>query len=611
MRPFLLTALIILIMPHRSYSAPKHKSTSLDKASVSIVHDKNYLDLRIDTDKDGKIDYWEIQKNNLKVQIFHSPHEILYIIKKFDDIKVHEGIYIQKQNKFYRISNKVRVQNLFNYSSDVCTQDNIHGKTSAEITDIVDRSISEDLVKSNLDPDCLDSLSDVQKAVNPLIQQENEIKKCLSNAPLEIFQGFEIQRIAIAEKFSTYMEKIRAGTKEKLFVCSGTEFQAIEGGKINFPMSFSDPSYNKNKVFHEIIHISDVTQNSDSSEEMAKNLTGLCIDKMSIEHLELPKFSASHKGLPTTASDVSLGDKDFSSNASVDIPAAIAEPLQQSGPSVSPTNMNRVADSSGSRTATETSKKQTSSVVASAEALLGPTPAHATSSSANSGSSSRSPASASSSSSGSAGVSYEGYAKSSKRTPIRAHGRNEATMPKGLKRSGKLAPGEFIKEEVDLTRTAPAAASSAARGTARAPTSASPSSPTPTPRRTALESKDSETPGGDVSPASPSVAATGRSGASADLSPISNTPIGRRPPSKPSNTRTPASVKSTSETTNKIVEDFSTDYNRMKSRLRQTNFVETLRENSITVFDYSGNKYGAERGDIIFVDKGDRFVRQK
>lgn len=52
-------------------------------------------------------------------------------------------------------------------------------------------------------------------------------------------------------------------------------------------------------------------------------------------------------------------------------------------------------------------------------------------------------------------------------------------------------------------------------------------------------------------------------------------------------------------------------YGEIKQRLRDPKFIRDLQKNSTTVFDTQGNRFGAAQGQVIFSDKGNRFVKEK
>jgi len=77
--------------------------------------------------------------------------------------------------------------------------------------------------------------------------------------------------------------------------------------------------------------------------------------------------------------------------------------------------------------------------------------------------------------------------------------------------------------------------------------------------------------------------------------------------------RSPASVRSfaTSTPTNLVQYFQSAPYKEIKQRLRDPKFIQDLKKNSTTVFDTQGHQFGAEQGQIIYSDKGNRFVKEK
>lgn len=52
-------------------------------------------------------------------------------------------------------------------------------------------------------------------------------------------------------------------------------------------------------------------------------------------------------------------------------------------------------------------------------------------------------------------------------------------------------------------------------------------------------------------------------------------------------------------------------YSTVKSKLKDSTFSKQLETQKITILDLYGNSYGAPKGEVIFLDQGDRFVRQK
>ncbi len=84
------------------------------------------------------------------------------------------------------------------------------------------------------------------------------------------------------------------------------------------------------------------------------------------------------------------------------------------------------------------------------------------------------------------------------------------------------------------------------------------------------------------------------------------------------NTRAPASVANTNRqsTSTAAREESITfvsngNYSTVKAKLKDSSFSKTLESQKITILDLYGNSYGAAKGEVIFLDQGDQFVRQK
>lgn len=55
----------------------------------------------------------------------------------------------------------------------------------------------------------------------------------------------------------------------------------------------------------------------------------------------------------------------------------------------------------------------------------------------------------------------------------------------------------------------------------------------------------------------------------------------------------------------------NSNYAQAKEKLSDPAFGKQLESQKITVLDLYGNSFGATKGEVIFLDQGDRFVRQK
>lgn len=92
-----------------------------------------------------------------------------------------------------------------------------------------------------------------------------------------------------------------------------------------------------------------------------------------------------------------------------------------------------------------------------------------------------------------------------------------------------------------------------------------------------------------------------------DRAPTSTT-VASPTPSATTNAKEIAPNAGRSEVVNLIV---SSNYSQTKAKLKEPEFTKKLQDQKITILDLYGSSYGATKGDVIFLDQGDRFVRQK
>lgn len=574
--------------------------------------DRNYNDIRIDYDKDGQTDYWEIQKDKLKIQVYFGKDETLYRFRKLINLSVQEQIYLNKKNekRLFLVKNQVRPMNKFNLTEG-CYQTTPVEKL---IKDLPVSPTFEDVFDIKF-KDCEDSFDDIIENFEPLYLERQAYADCIKNAPENIFKDSGNTPDLLSEKFLKYMQKFGNLNAETLFVCEGDTFNVGEFGPIKIPSNPKKFKDSKNAFFHEIIHTVDSNQSSEKlSEKLAVEISEFCKNPKEVNALAVAMVDKTTTSLTSVQSLIPLqSDAENASNqtakeSSAAIPAAAAEALISSSENTEPVSMNRIASNEGTVTTKKISESQTSGLIASANALMGPTPAYADKGSPRivsaSDSSRRSPASS--------GSGYESPAKNSDRKSNKeSSATNKATMPKGLKTAAGLKADEFIKEEIDLTATS---RKQNKRPNTSIPTTGSPvlTDPQLTPTTSTKESVfTAPSAGGQLAANPPTLNPSGGGGSIDASNPSVSTLSGRSV-----GVRKPASLRGTGSgpgnaVTTQIVSSFGQDYSVVKNRLRQGSFVEALRENNVTVFDLQGNKIGAERGNIIFVDKGDRFVRQK
>ncbi|MEN0060037.1 MAG: hypothetical protein AAGB31_14445, partial [Bdellovibrio sp.] len=288
----------------------------------------------------------------------------------------------------------------------------------------------------------------------------------------------------------------------------------------------------------------------------------------------------SSRGVPTTATETQLAAIANADKVTQAIPASVAEAPLDPPVEASPLAMNRLAEAGGSTAVAEVSRSQTSGILKMAESLLASTPAVAASGSATAvatSGSTRSPSSVSS------------------------------AKTKAFK-SSTVGKDEYIAEEIDLTKGT-SATSSAASKTNIVKTSADvEKEPTPAASSRAPANVPVVDASREVQVAQGSV---GGSASNASLPSSSNSGVRRNTQAR-GTASTGSGSGAYAPSQDEIVSFLSqSSYNQARQKLQDDKFVGNLRDNNITVMDLAGKTYGASNGNVIFVDQGDRFVRQK
>lgn len=183
-------------------------------------------------------------------------------------------------------------------------------------------------------------------------------------------------------------------------------------------------------------------------------------------------------------------------------------------------------------------------------------------------------------------------------------------LPASAVKARGIASDETIVEEIDLSkRSRNTAAAARAKATTSAANSRSPASSNggSNVEATALSDDGGQELGRAGSGAGPSAAGSG--GSRGSLLSENSSPAGQQAQARSASRAGGATASPARE---EIVSYFrNADYTQARRKLRDPNFIKILKDNSITVMDLAGNSFGATRGSTIFLDQGDRFVRQK
>lgn len=594
-------------------------SNSNEKRRVFSFSDENFDDTRIDYDEDKKIDYWKIKRGSLIIETYYRKDKTLFHIRKFDNAQVLERLVLLKNGRMRMVLSANRRQALFNYSkNDVVCGENELLHISSIIESLKTTSIDIPLCTENfLSNECFElsnqEFSDsISKAVESIYKapshrplSKNSALECLSDAKIKKYfiQKFgneigevEYEKVLIGYKKSILrFTRMQEGKSEPVLHCKQTDekspspsMRTSEDGKIQVQVKRNGEKYSvkelEKELFHETLHASSLID---------ENLTQIITDTCLASGISnIPIITANNQvsgGVVQTASSiVSQANITQAEKNAVVIPASVEAPLPPPSNS-SPIDMNRVAAIESTERVQSISNSQSRGIVRMAESVLAATPAVAAPSttglaSATSGStSSRLPAST--------------Y-KASTSAP--------AAKLLAKQNSNGLKPGEYIKEEIDLTQqSAPTRPRVAANAAEKPTVAASAKNGLSEPATTEVSANS------DIASSGSLANPAGRSN-DTRLS-ISSSTGARSPRRGMASSGSAVSQVDFAKSKTGLVTQLSatSNYQKIRAQLDSTEFVQNLKDNSITVYNLQGKTWGAKKGDIIFLDQGDRFVREK
>ena len=591
------------------------------KRRVFSVIAKTQEDTRIDFNQDKRIDYWKIKKGQLAIEAYYKGGLVYYHIRKFEKGAVIERLVLQNGLRLKLVSSANRKQHVYHYSAkeNECFKQEL--KTVS--------SIIEDLQKASIDTQaCIQNFTSEEcfsRDNNQVFNSEIEVAianvfKLPDNSPVEnnkalsCFKDSRVKNLFISrfgkEDGEVEFEKSLIGLKNSLIKFSKMQDGGVEPvirckqttePNPKPPMKFSEagqiqilikkngesyaPSEIEQQLFHENLHSSSITD-----EELTQAVTELCYKNKVTALAPLGANSASNTNsaamAPAQLNNFFQANTTQAKEVAMEIPRSVEAPLPPPT-NASPVDMNRVAAIESTERVQSISNSQTSGIVRMAESVLAATPAVAA------------PATT--------GLAATTSGSSNSRLPASTY-TTSTSVPAaklvGKQNSSGLKAGEYIKEEIDLTKQTTTTNTRVAASTNEKPTAAAAGKKGPV-VSTAT----------DI-PATPEMATGGSGGASRrSTGPSLSAPSsGSRSPQR-GMASSGSAVSQTEFAKSKagLVTQLSatSDYRKTRAQLDSAEFTQSLKENSITVYNLQGKTWGAKKGDIIFLDQGDRFVREK
>ncbi|MEK2643742.1 hypothetical protein [Bdellovibrio sp. BCCA] len=618
---------------------------------VFVTSYKDYEDIRVDSDLDGKIDFWKVKKGSLQIEILFSSGLIKhYFVRKIGSSTVNEFYYSSVDGKL--LLQQARTRSTFDrgYSpADIC--DTNLQKMEKELqtfkADIESEIASQAAETDLLDRSCKEKLTPrefikLKSTIASTTTTQDFLGSCFSSESFEKKFDFGKDTALTKKVLSTAYELqkrqliYQSGNHKSVIKCDVTDKDPFspastdEKGTITFLKSAKpDGKLSDNiklELQHELLHrlgfFSEKTVNEIikgckelqvgefkkvalASSKMngilvlPGNVSAALTEATKDQTANIPeKQATTPKGGATTFSGnvkdgIELAANTSTANIPAEIPASqLAAPSSQSLSEV--VNNPPPQTDSGSQQALTRSASDSSGILRAANNMIGSMSSPAVAQESSRSSAKSKVADATDVASSSSSLTESTSSSSGNRVP--------ASVSLGVQARNKISSDEKVVESISIDSN-----------------STTQSSVTSTANKPAMnrgfqqqDAKSSSTPasaevsnsvgGGGATSGVPSASA------SYQLSPVSQssstgTTSGAPRPQR----RGTASVSS-----DEVVTFISrSNYSVTKQKLKDPNFGKELEMNSIQVLDLYGNSYGAKKGNIIFLDQGDRFVRQK
>ncbi|GEM_PF-7043943 len=588
-------------------------ATTIATQDTFALKKNDYLDLRIDANQDGTIDLWLIHSSDYQIKHYKSINEDHTHLRttRFPRLNV----LISNVNGNRKILKWIdRSPTSFHFTQTVCEEE-LKGANTIKNALFAKEDISEfafdEVVISLIDESCDEALD---PGSMPFLQDSlalllNNSKSSLQSCLAKDTPEGSLKKIQDSMKMAQARAKLASQNYlnspeaiEPLIFCESKNKKS----KTNGQFSGGSASYVSDKIM--LTSDNDRKISFKDQKESTRVLTHEYLHHLGVEdekHADLITQSCTNDGLPLRDDGTTLfGNQSLalaSANKAQEIVAssnqgiskAAAETVKSipSSPSVAPAQMAKIHKAAGASGVEAVSRSQTSGMLASANNLMGLMGTRATAATKSTGSSTRAP------SSSGAVTKYKSDSLVTTKSRLKS-------------KAGKAQAGETMVEEYVLgqgsktsAKRRPSVRQGPSESVTRQPANITNEQPTAAPTATVDPPRRQ---GGTE------MARANAGGNSAGISslPSSSGSAARRPANASPRASSGSAADNTS--TEEYVTYFTqNNYAEVKQKLRDSEFVEKLREASITVLDLRGTVYGAEKGNVILLDRGDRFVPQR
>lgn len=266
------------------------------KPGVKVLAYKDYEDIRIDSDQDGKIDYWEIRKGSYNITYIYKNGKVQALkIRKTEEKKVKELVYTFGMNQNKKLSERdLLVMN--GVLEPLCKEEKQVFKDLASFSAKLDSSNLNQTLENYLDDSCFNlepsSLNNLKRSLGIIIRSEQKeqdsLQQCIQSESTakelkvndsESTLGLKV----LAAKYALQMKRLSQDDESSkgLIVCEqSSKFSTVEahykeGGKITvqFPTKWNGSI--SSILSHEFIHRAGLTD-----EKFTTELTRICSQKI-------------------------------------------------------------------------------------------------------------------------------------------------------------------------------------------------------------------------------------------------------------------------------------------------------------------------------------------
>lgn len=683
--------------------SPKSQKISVDPDQVIInpstlnigeflLGYKDYSDLRIDSDLDGKVDYWVLRKGPLEVATRYVRGEVSYIkIKKYLPSSIREAIYTPDSRGHLKLMLAKDRKNLVMHGEADAFDDvgSAALMCSFKISNVdlikkFTQSLAPGQVVNNIlrskyiDSSCSDDQADIlANALKIVITKElggfgtsdhsNTIFGCLQDPSNKLFSPADNEQVlnvkSTATQYLNTMSNLGSGNKsmQGLFACSTDDVPKLTGQyeegkqiKISFPKNFFNQTLEgqqsslKRLLLHEFLHQSGIKEDAEVEKILevcdkkheasgganvnanptlkkdgqdAVNESAAKADSTDIKNITDGKMQLRMRHVDKSEVTDSL-NKSAGTQVDLTKEIATAAPIP-SAETLAQTNVQKTPE--GISEAVNDSYAQGAPVLRMANQVMGTvnTPALADTTTYESSSDSSNSYSASSDSytSGSSYHSSSSNDSTSSSSPSRNIASSSTARVANITSRNTLKADEHVVEQVDLSNSNPSPAPIAATSTDNGSSTTSGAATTRTndaaiARRANSVSRTPASGTGEIaamSTSNPSVGSLSTNTESSSPNPQAQSARAASTGRRPASTASSSGGNSSNGTSkDEVVTFFSNaNYETSKSKLKDPTFINNLKTNKVTIVDLYGNSYGADKGDVIFLDEGNRFVRQK